>query len=230
MAGVLAGLQVRLWVAHGDLAPASAWLRSLVLGPAASIDLALEARYLAAVRALLALDQPGKALEPLALVMAAAEANGRIGRLIEILVLQALAFQAQDDMKRSLAALGQALTLAEAEGYVRTFVDHGQPAARLLRRAVVEGIVPRYAGRLLAALEKDRQQASPAAQILVEPLTEREMEVLRLVAAGLSNPEIARELVIAVSTVKSHINHIYGKLGVKNRMLAIDRARAVGLL
>lgn len=230
MAGVLAGLQVRLWVAHGDLTAAREWLRGLVLGPAASVDLALEARYLAAVRALLATGQTGEALTLLAQVMAAAEENGRTGRLIEILVLQALAFQAQDDMKRSLAFLKHALTLAEPQGYVRTFVDEGEPAARLLRRAVVEGIVPGYAGRLLAALEESRQHAPPATQTLVEPLTEREREVLRLVAAGLSNPEIARELVIAVSTVKSHINHIYGKLGVKNRMLAIDRARAVGLL
>jgi LuxR family maltose regulon positive regulatory protein len=228
--GVLAGLRVRLWVAHGDLTAVREWLRGYVLGPAASVDLALEARYIAAVRALLATGQTGEALTLLGPVMAAAEANGRTGRLIELLVLQALTFQAQDDMKRSLVALEHALALAESEGYVRTFVDEGEPATRLLRRAVVDGIVPGYAGRLLVALEESWQQAPPAAQPFTEPLTEREMQVLRLVAAGLSNPEIAHELVIALSTVKSHINHIYGKLGVKNRMLAIDRARAMDLL
>jgi LuxR family maltose regulon positive regulatory protein len=113
---------------------------------------------------------------------------------------------------------------------VRTFIEEGESMARLLRRALTEGTELEYASRLLAAFDESPQAASPAAQALVEPLTERELEVLRLIAGGLSNREIARELVVAVSTVKTHINHIYGKLDVKNRTQAVARARTLGLL
>ena len=102
--------------------------------------------------------------------------------------------------------------------------------ARLLRRALTKGIAPDYVRRLLAAIGESVPAPSPVAQVLVEPLTERELEVLRLIAGGLSNREIASELVVAVSTVKSHINHIYGKLDVKNRVQAIARARTLELL
>jgi LuxR family maltose regulon positive regulatory protein len=102
--------------------------------------------------------------------------------------------------------------------------------AHLLRRALADGIAPGYVSRLLAAFGESPQTTSPAVQALVEPLTEREMEVLRLAADGLSNREIAQELVVAVSTVKSHINHLYGKLAVKNRTQAVARARELGLL
>jgi LuxR family maltose regulon positive regulatory protein len=102
--------------------------------------------------------------------------------------------------------------------------------ARLLRRALSQGIAPNYVARLLAAFGEAQELVSTAAQPLVEPLSKRELEVLRLMVTGLSNPEIAEELVIAVSTVKSHVNHIYSKLGVKNRIQAIDQARTLGLL
>jgi LuxR family maltose regulon positive regulatory protein len=118
------------------------------------------------------------------------------------------------------------LSLAEPEGYIRSFVDEGEPMAHLLRRALARGITPGYASRLLAAFG----ESPPAAQALVEPLTARELEVLRLVAGGLSNREIAQQLVVAVSTVKSHINHLYGKLEVKNRTQAVARAQELGLL
>jgi LuxR family maltose regulon positive regulatory protein len=142
----------------------------------------------------------------------------------------ALAFQAQGDVDRALSALERALSLAEPEGYVRTFIDEGEPMARLLRRALSQGIAPNYVARLLAALGEEAELASPAMESLIEPLTERELDVLRLIVAGLSNPEIAEELVIAVSTVKSHINHIYSKLGVTSRTQAVARARELRLL
>jgi LuxR family maltose regulon positive regulatory protein len=150
-------------------------------------------------------------------------------------VLQALAFQDLGDDGRALSALGHALSLAEQEGYVRSFVDEGKPMARLLRHALVEGMAPSYVGKLLAAFGESTQPAPPATQAfdpqpLIEPLTEREMEVLRLIAAGLSNAEIARELVIAVSTVKTHINHIYGKLDVRSRVQAVAKVQALDLL
>jgi LuxR family maltose regulon positive regulatory protein len=163
----------------------------------------------------------------LAQLLQAARAAGRMGSAIKILALQALAFQAQGDHGQALSALKQVLALAEPEGYMRTFVDEGPPMAKLLRHALSQGIAPSYVARLLAAFGETTE---PTAQPLVEPLSERELEVLRLVAAGLSNREIAQELVIAVSTVKSHTNHIYGKLGVKNRTQAAAWAKELNLL
>ena len=168
---------------------------------------------------------------------------GRVGRLIQILNLQALASQDQREMEQALPALQRALSLAEPEGYVRTFIDEGEPMARLLRRALGQGIMPSYVGRLLAALgdvtkaklsssvlSPGSGQALRPSSPLVEPLTAREHEVLCLIAAGLSNQEIAQDLVIALSTVKSHINHIYGKLDVESRTQAVVKAQELSLL
>ena len=113
---------------------------------------------------------------------------------------------------------------------MRIFVDEGEAMACLLRRALTRGIAASYVSRLLTAYGESAPATSPVAQALVEPLTERELEVLRLIAAGLSNQEIAHELVIALSTVKSHVNHVYGKLGVKSRTQAVARARELDLV
>ena len=149
--------------------------------------------------------------------------------------LQALALHARGDAEQALEALARALSLAEPEGYVRTFVDEGQPLAALLPG--VGGQSSRasqaYVARLQAAFGfelADKAPRTKEAPSLVEPLSDREREVLRLVAQGLTNREIADRLVIAVSTVKSHTNHIYGKLGVKNRTQAIARAQTLDLL
>jgi LuxR family maltose regulon positive regulatory protein len=166
----------------------------------------------------------------LAELLEAAEGAERTGSMIKLLPLQALAFQARGDLDQALPTLERALSLAEPEGYVRTFVDEGQPMGRLLRRALTQGILPGYTSRLLGALGESVQPAPPAVQALVEPLTERELEVLRLIAGGLSNREIAQELVVAVSTVKTHINHIYGKLDAKSRIQAVAKAQALDLL
>jgi LuxR family maltose regulon positive regulatory protein len=182
------------------------------------------------VRILLALGQPAEALPVLARLLEGAEKAGRIRSLIEILALQARALRARGDADQALSTLARALALAEPEGYVRTFLDEGEALARLLHRALMRGIAPGYVSELLAASGESTQPGAPVAQALVEGLTERETEVLRLIAAGLSNREIAQELVVAMSTVKSHINHIYGKLDVKNRTQAIARARTLGLL
>jgi LuxR family maltose regulon positive regulatory protein len=165
----------------------------------------------------------------LANLLEAAEAGGYGGSAIKILVLQSLAFQSLGDLDRALSALSRALSLAEPEGYVRTFVDEGEPMARLLRLALSRGIAPDYAARLLAAFGQETEPTPPGRESLVEPLTKRELDVLRLVVAGLSNPEIADELVIAVSTVKTHINHIFGKLGVENRTQAVIKAQELAL-
>jgi LuxR family maltose regulon positive regulatory protein len=154
-----------------------------------------------------------------------------------MLVLQALTIQAQGKDDQALAALERALTLAEPEGYVRTFIDEGPQMGRLLRRAVVQGILVDYAGKLLAALEKEATKAAAPPAIsggavppLLEPLSPRETEVLRLLTTHLSHAEMAEELVVSVNTVRSHVKSIYGKLDVHSRMEAIERARELDLL
>jgi LuxR family maltose regulon positive regulatory protein len=223
-------LRVRLWLAQGNLMAAERWAQEHPFQPADELDAAIEIEQAAVAWMLIAQDRLDEALSLLALLLEAAQAAGRTAHVIKVRALQALAFQAQGDDGRASPALEHVLPLAEPEGYVRTFVDEGEPMARLLRRALAGGIAPGYVSRLLAAFGESLSTASPAAQALVEPLTEREMEVLRLIAGGLSNREIARQLVVAVSTVKTHINHVYGKLEVKNRTQAVARARTLGLL
>jgi LuxR family maltose regulon positive regulatory protein len=174
-------------------------------------------------------DETDQAARSLTDLLQAAEAAGRMRSAIKILALQALVFHAQGDSQEALSALSRALSLAEPEGYVRTFIDEGQPMTRLLRLALSRGIAPDYVSRLLGAIDEEVELAPPAMESLIEPLTERELEVLRLIVAGLSNPEIAEELFIAISTVKSHVNHIYGKLGVESRTQALLRAQDLGL-
>jgi len=156
--------------------------------------------------------------------------------VIEILILQALSLQAQGDTDQAITTLEQALTLAEPEGFIRVFVDAGPPMARLLYEAVTRGIAPDYARRLLAAFPvTEPERADPSeTQVpkseLVELLSERELEVLQLIAEGLTNPEIASRLFLSLNTVKVHARNIYGKLGVHNRTQAVARARVLGVL
>ncbi len=230
LSGTLTNLRVRSWLKSGDLTAASLWLQEHLPSAGDVPDYSQELEQIAAAMVLLSLNQPARALELLCPLQDLAEEAGRMWSLIRILVLQARAFQMEEDWDQALSTLERALCLAEPEGFVRIFVDDGEPMAWLLRRARAKGIAPEYVSRLLAAFGESPPAAAPSGQALVEPLTEREMEVLRLIAAGLSNQEIAEELVVAVSTVKSHINHIYGKLDVKNRTRAVARARTLGLL
>jgi LuxR family maltose regulon positive regulatory protein len=166
----------------------------------------------------------------------AAEAQGQDRWMLEALILRTLASHVQGDADRALFALERALILAEPEGYVRFFVDEGAPMARLLYQAAVCGIKPDYTGKLLAAFPDsgsppaDEPKARRLGAGMVEPLTRRELEVLQLVAAGLSNREIAQRLVISLGTAKVHISNIYGKLGVRKRTQAVARARTLGIL
>jgi len=133
-------------------------------------------------------------------------------------------------------SLERALTLAQPEGYLRLFVDEGPPMARLLYEALSRGIAPDYVRRLLAAFPIDKpEQVDPSKSQapeseLVEPLSERELEVLQLIAEGLMNREIADRLYLSLNTVKVHTRTIYGKLGVHNRTQAVAKARALGAL
>ena len=161
--------------------------------------------------------------------------------MIEVLSQKALALQAQGDFDGALTSLESALRIAEPGGLMRIFVDEGEPMLQLLRQAATRGIALTYVRRLIAAYDVpvqkrvestpgDTHTPGPAIQPLVEPLSDREMDVLRLLATGMSNPEIAQELYIATSTVRSHLKNIYGKLNVHKRWDAVHRAEELGLL
>jgi LuxR family maltose regulon positive regulatory protein len=168
-------------------------------------------------------------------LLRAAEEGKRAGSVIEILVLQALAHQVRGDIPAALASLQRAVSLSEPEGYVRVFVDEGPPMASLLKAAAraahgeQPGITPSYVRRLLAAVNKT-EESTPVKQGLIEPLSERELDVLRLLGTDLDGPGIANELVVSLSTVRTHTRSIYAKLGVNNRRAAVRRAKELDLL
>ena len=165
-----------------------------------------------------------------------AMSEGQMETVIEVLTLQSIALHAQGKEDQALNVLNHALSLAEPEGYIRSFTDEGDRINKLLRMAAARGIAPNYVNQLLSAMDSHvgRSTVMPLASSrihdLPEPLTERELEVLRFVAGAMSNYEIAKILVIEESTVKSHMNHILGKLRAKNRLQAVERARSLGLL
>ncbi len=167
-----------------------------------------------------------------------AEAGGRTGSVIEILILLGLAYEAQGDLPSALVPFERALVLAEPEGYIQRFVDEGQPMAHLLAEALPHGRLERqaqdYIQKLLAVFESREQGEEKSAglltQPLIEPLSERELEVLRLVALGLTNRQISERLFLAIPTVKGHNRNIYGKLQATSRTEAVARARELGLL
>jgi LuxR family maltose regulon positive regulatory protein len=194
-------------------------------------------------RTLLALDRPADALPLLDQHIAMLEQQGRrrSRRMIEVLSQKALALQAQGDVDQALTCLESALSIAEPGGLMRIFVDEGEPMLQLLRQAAARGIALGYVRQLIAAYDLPAQAGMGRApgdthtptqimQPLVEPLSKREMDVLRLLATGMSNPEIANELYIATSTVRSHLKNIYGKLDVHKRWDAVHRAEELGLL
>ena len=167
-------------------------------------------------------------------MLEAAEPAARARSMIEILILRALALHAHGHADEALSDLSRAMALAEPGGFVRLFADEGQPMQALLQRAATRGAAPAYTARLLAAIRPPAPWVSdgqgPQRGMLAEPLTEREREILRLLAAGASNPEIARKLIVAVSTVKTHVHHTLGKLNVRSRARAVARARELNLL
>ena len=230
---------------QGDEEASLRWLQRCNLSPNREISHLREREYLTLVRVLIALSRLDEARQWLANLLYLAEAQGRTGSMIEILMLQAEAMYASGEVKQAVEQLSRALALAELEGYVRLFVDEGEPIAHLLvqmRRHSISGQpdTARYRERLLTLLpgrarDVDTLHSSVAVSgsgmsSLVEPLSERELEVLRLIVAGCSNREIADRLVIAVSTVKWYVNAIYGKLQVESRTKAIARARELNIM
>jgi LuxR family maltose regulon positive regulatory protein len=226
--------RVALWLAVGDLEAARRW--------AACCSGGSEREQIALARLSLAEGRAADALHLLERQRRLAEAGGRNGRLIEILGLQALALEAQGRPEEANAPLVQALSLGRPEGYVRVFLDLGWPLYELLERSAARApFAGDYVRELLAAFRQERAaqrnrgvEAAPlistGAEALTDPLTERELEVLHLLAEGLSNKEIAGRLVVAPSTVKQHLKNIYGKLDVHSRTQAVARGRELALL
>jgi LuxR family maltose regulon positive regulatory protein len=234
----LAAFEARLWLAQGDLERAVHWARESGLSVNDAPSEALEIEHTTLARILTAQGAVDEAAYLLARMLTSAEAVGRMGRVMEILVLQSLVYHAQGDSSRALSTLERALSIAGPEGYVRLFADEGPPMAELLGQVSRRGSpVSHHATRLLDAF--DRRAPASAVSMLaseasysspLEALSEREFEVLSLIADGLSNREIAEKLVISIPTVKKHIENIHDKLNVHSRTQALARARELGLL
>ena len=240
----IAAVKTRVLVAQGRVDEALAWAREQNLSANDDLSYLREFEHITLVRAILAesRDSPARprnhgAMVLLGRLLSAAETGERMGSVIEILMLQALAHTLHEDIAAALVPLERALTLAEPEDYVRMFIGEGPLMASLLTEAVAQGIMPDYAGRLLTALGEVEPASDPtpssspsSSRSLIDPLSPRELEVLQLIAQGRSNREIAEHLFLALSTVKGHNRALFGKLGVQRRTEAVACARNLGLL
>jgi LuxR family maltose regulon positive regulatory protein len=243
--------KARIWARQGRLTEALGWVCEQRLSAEDDLDYLREFEHITLARVLIARYQSERtdasihaASQLLERLLQAAHAGQRTGSEIEIRVGQALAHQAQGDLAYALVLLERALELAEPEGYVRIFVDEGRPMAALLTKIEGKAGTPRvktYVRQLLAAFEDHKESqplplgasqvkpASPHLQPLVESLSERELEVLKLLRTEMSGPEIARELVVSLNTLRTHTKNIFSKLGVNNRRAAVRRAEELNL-
>jgi LuxR family maltose regulon positive regulatory protein len=228
----VAARRARVWVRQGRVDLALDWAHRRGLSLDDDVSYLQEFEHVTLARALLA-DPSAPRRSPattyLGRLLADAEAGARTGSVLEILVLLSLSHHRDGDQDAALTSLARALSLGEPEGYVRTFVDEGAPMQTLLRAASKRGIEGSYAERLLRAGGSTPSRAATTPG-LVEPLSEREGDVLRLLATELTGPEIARELVVSLNTVRTHTKNIYAKLGVTSRRAAVRRADELGLL
>jgi len=242
--------QVKFWLAQGDWQAAARWAASFDEKAYSSDDpfrFADELVQITRVRVFMAQNKLDDAISLLSHLEKTARSYGRMGRLLEIMILKALAMQAVGDTAQADIALMKSLMLAEPEGYLRIFLDEGRPMQMLLARWLAHaGTSPLrdYASHLLSQFDAEplavtaaQKKASPTGepsasseQALVEPLSQRELEVLHLIALGSTNQEIARQLIVSPGTVKAHTASIYRKLDVANRTEAVARARQLGIL
>ncbi len=250
----IAARKARVWVVQGRLDEALGWAREQGLSAENELSYLHEFEAITLARVLLACHQNGRSdgsifvvLELLERLLKAAEDGGRKGSVIEIQGLQAMVYHAQGSLPAALMALQHALALAEPEGYVRIFLNEGSGMRQLLREAIAREIMPGYTARLLAAFEAEQKEStvelhpndttggaikmsSAVMPPLIEPLTLRELEILRLFKTELSGPEIAHELMISLSTVRTHTKRIYSKLNVNHRRAAVKRAAELDLI
>jgi LuxR family maltose regulon positive regulatory protein len=232
----IAAVRARVWLAQRRVGDALDWASERGLAVEGDLPYLREFEHITLARTLLAqyaasgdegvLSDATRLLERL---LYAAQEGQRTGSAIELMVLRALARQARGDVPGALDSLERALTLAEPEGYVRVFVDEGPPMASLLKACAKQGSAPAYVRRLLTALTTAHDDA-PVQQRLIEPLSARELELLRLLGTELDGPGIARELVVSLNTVRTHTKNIYAKLGVNNRRAAVRRGTELELL
>jgi LuxR family maltose regulon positive regulatory protein len=230
-------VRARLRVRRGELNHALAWVRERQLSAGDDLSYLREYEHITLARLLLArhaVERAATCLEEatslLARLLTAAEEGERTSTVIETLVLQALVEQARGDTAAALAPLQRAVTLAEPEVHVRVFADEGPPMAALLKAlAKKKAASPGYLRRLLAATARTAH-GTPVTQDLVEPLSERELDVLRLLGSDLDGPDIARELSVSLNTMRTHTKNIYAKLGVTSRREAVRQAHELGLL
>jgi LuxR family maltose regulon positive regulatory protein len=234
--------QVRLWLACGELDHATCWVQELDWVEQHDNPFARERQAVACARVSLATAQPDQALQRLEPALQRATAGQRWGHVLEIRLLQARAYQMLHEEPQALSALAEAVRLGEPEGYIRSFVEEGAAMAALLTKLrevrCKDGPTP-YLDCVLAAFPKLSQRPASQAKSMVkptpvqplcEPLSERERQVLQLLAQGRSNQQIAQTLVIALDKVKRHVSQIFSKLGVTNRVQAVKQARELGLL
>ena len=227
----IAAQKARLWVLQGRVNEALEWARDQGLSAQDELSYLREFEHVMLARALLADTSAGSLQDAMWLLdrlLQAAEAGKRIRSVIEILVLQSLAHFTQGDNSAAHVTLARALTLGEPEGYVRIFVDEGPAMEKLLEQAAKQGIAPDYVGLLRGAFGITKAP-TPRQQNLIEPLSERELDVLRLLGTELGGPEIANELMVSLNTMRSHTKNIYTKLGVNNRRAAVRRADELAL-
>ena len=225
--------QVEFWLVQDKLRTAVIWSDEMLDSQASKMGLENALAQLALTRVLVVKGDLPSLEEALALLdplLQKAEADGRTGIEIEVLTLMALDYEKRADLGSAMTALAHALQLAEPEGYVRLFADLGLPMARLLQEARIRGVMPDYAERLLEAIGTSLPFPTAAKMVIPDPLTPREIEVVELLAAGLTNREIAEKLVLSPQTVKKHAGNIYQKLGVNNRTQAVTRARALAII
>jgi LuxR family transcriptional regulator, maltose regulon positive regulatory protein len=211
----------RVWLAQGNLERPSETIQKRGLKIENEIPYQRVSEYVLLLRVFLARGDYADAILLSNRLLQQAETTGQMRMVIEVLILQALALQGKKEIEPALAALERALTLAQAEGYVRMFLDEGEAMTRLLCQAQSRQVGGGYAAELLSRIGKASGMTQPSMQLLSVPLTVREVEVLKLIETGCSNQDIADQLVISMPTVKRHISNIYAKLGVESRTQAV---------
>jgi LuxR family maltose regulon positive regulatory protein len=232
--------QVQLWLAQQEFDAAYRWAQENSLSAEVELNPKNEFEHILLTRVLITQGRAepdgitlAKALGLTKRLTLSAESAGRMGHLIELLILQALALDAQGDLDQALSCLERALVLAEPQGFVRIFLDNGNPIIHLLKEAARRDIAADYAIKLLNLIDTDMRSDTPnhsPSSLLVDPLSDRELEVLHLIAQDLSYQEIAEQIMVSLNTVRTHVKNIYSKLMVHKRSEAVAKARELNLL